>query len=138
MGFGGLSAPQERFDDKVEIITESGCHIWLGCVTRQGYGQLWFNGKVRYTHRLSYEWNHGEIPEGLMVLHSCDTRCCVNPNHLRVGTVKDNAEDRMARGRDYNTNKTHCINSHEYTPENTYKRPNTEYKECRKCRREKR
>lgn len=56
-------------------------------------------GKMFYAHRVSYEDNFGEIPEGKLVLHRCDIGCCVNPDHLYIGDYKQNALDRHVRGR---------------------------------------
>lgn len=90
---------KERFEGKVERVTESGCWIWLGGVTGSGYGALGVDNKVKSTHRVSWNLYHGEIPEGLCVLHTCDTKLCVNPSHLFLGTNKDNTADMLKKGR---------------------------------------
>jgi len=73
----------------------SGCWIWQGRVSRNGgYGQF-----VVRAHRLSVELTSGPIPEGLVVLHLCDNPRCVRPDHLRVGTSKENTQDAIAKGR---------------------------------------
>jgi DNA-binding transcriptional regulator YiaG len=92
-----------RFWRKVD--KSSDCWLWTGALDSAGYGQISVGTKaaggrkLALTHRLSYEWHHGPIPEGLMVLHSCDIRRCVNPAHLSVGTHADNAADMVSRGR---------------------------------------
>lgn len=63
------------------------------------YGQLYFKGKNYYTHRLSYTIFKGEIPEGLIIRHTCDNPCCVNPRHLILGTKSDNTLDALKRNR---------------------------------------
>jgi hypothetical protein len=76
------------------------CWLWTGFVKDNGYGQFGrgaFDGV--YAHRFSYELHAGPVPAGLFVLHRCDVRNCVNPDHLFVGTAKDNADDRDAKGR---------------------------------------
>jgi hypothetical protein len=80
-----------------------GCWEWTGTVLNTGYGQLGFfrNGKRtnHAAHRLSYEINKGPIPRGLFVCHHCDNPRCVRPEHLFLGTAKDNSQDMVAKGR---------------------------------------
>ena len=75
-----------------------GCWIWHASGSN-GYGSLAIAGYHHPAHRLSYVYHVGPIPAGLFVLHACDVRACVRPSHLRVGTAKDNADDRTDRGR---------------------------------------
>lgn len=80
-------------------VNESGCHIWCGSQS-QGYGSMRFEGKRWLAHRLSYEMHHGAFPEcqtGLVVCHKCDVKLCCNPDHLYLGTDKQNARDRADR-----------------------------------------
>lgn len=77
-----------------------GCWIWLGNKDGCGYGFLKSNGRNIKAHRLAYElYNFKRIPEGYVVCHACDNPSCVNPSHLFVGTMKDNCDDRDAKGR---------------------------------------
>lgn len=94
-----LSKFDRYLEDNIEIVTETGCWIWTKAWTRAGYGQLDINKKRMYTHRLSYEKFKGLIPEGMIVCHKCDTPSCCNPDHLFVGTFKDNTMDKIAKGR---------------------------------------
>ncbi|MCC6591604.1 MAG: HNH endonuclease [Bryobacterales bacterium] len=87
----------ERFWSKV--FKSDKCWLWTAGVINGGYGQIWVNGRNRYAHRLSFEIANGPIPDGLDVLHACDTPACVNPAHLYLGDDKRNAADRVARGR---------------------------------------
>lgn len=91
---------KDRFLKFVEPITETGCWIWTGGVFRHGYGMFSpEKGKTKSAHRMSYELFVGEIPGELCVCHKCDTPLCVNPAHLFLGTVADNARDMDNKGR---------------------------------------
>jgi len=92
--------PQERFWARVD--KSGSCWLWTGYVTENGYGQFGqstVSGDNEYAHRYSYKISHGPIPEGSMVLHKCDVRTCVRPDHLYLGTAKQNTADMDARGR---------------------------------------
>lgn len=75
------------------------CWVWTAANNGHGYGNTSFEGKRYLTHRLSYILAHGGIPDGLDVLHACDNPPCVRPDHLWVGTAKDNGRDMAAKGR---------------------------------------
>ena len=75
------------------------CWEWQGTKTTDGYGIFYHDKIIYYTHRLSYELFVDKIPDGLQILHSCDNPCCINPEHLRVGTNYDNVQDRQAKNR---------------------------------------
>ncbi len=78
----------------------SGCWEFTGPRFSNGYGKFWVPGRTRLgPHRISYEIFCGPISEGLLVCHHCDNRICINPTHLFLGTVKDNADDMVAKGR---------------------------------------
>lgn len=100
----------KRFCDYVDKIP-GGCWLWTGPLGGGGYGAF---GAARsscrsyreigevYVHRISWVAHFGPIPEGLWVLHKCDTPLCINPDHLFLGTNKDNSSDRKQKGRNPN------------------------------------
>ncbi len=98
---------QQRFDEKHKLKIEKpgknhdGRHwMWTATLNRpDGYGQIGVKGKIKGAHRVSYELHIGKIPNGLCVLHKCDIKCCVNPDHFFVGTHQDNSDDRVKKGR---------------------------------------
>jgi hypothetical protein len=77
----------------------TGCWLWLGATSRGGYGAAKRNQKQWAAHRLMWTLQRGPIPEGLNVLHRCDTPLCVNPDHLFLGTNADNTADMRQKGR---------------------------------------
>lgn len=124
---------EARFLSKV--LKSDGCWLWTGALNR-GYGGIKFNGRQRAAHRISYELFIGPITEGLAVCHRCDVRTCVNPAHLFLGTLHDNTQDMLSKGRAPHQSQTHCARGHERTPANT--RPtkrSSMHKECILCRR---
>jgi len=78
---------------------ENGCWIWSDSLNSSGYGTWWDGGKNISAHRSSWERNFGGIPNGKHVLHKCDVRNCVNPNHLFIGDVFSNMADMVEKGR---------------------------------------
>lgn len=79
------------------LVKADGCWPWQGTLTAEGYGQL--GTRSLRAHKVSYRIFKGEIPEGLLVLHTCHNPKCVNPNHLYLGTQRDNMDDKVLAGR---------------------------------------
>lgn len=75
------------------------CWLWTGAKQSQGYGMMWRDGRVLGAHKLAWIDTHGLVPEGMSVLHRCDNPSCVRPDHLWLGTTRDNAVDRQSKGR---------------------------------------
>jgi hypothetical protein len=89
---------EERFWSRV---VKDVCWVWTG-YRKAGYGQIGRGGRgsrIILTHRLSWIFHFGPIPEGLKVLHKCDNPPCCNPDHLFLGTDKDNVRDKINKGR---------------------------------------
>lgn len=80
-------------------VTESGCWIWIGSLNKGGYGQINVDHTMINAHRASWVVHRGSIPDGMSVLHACDVRCCVNPDHLFLGSHNDNMRDMKGKGR---------------------------------------
>jgi hypothetical protein len=94
-----------------DIVRTEGCIEWP--FTRvpgpRPYGQVQYQQRLWLTHRLSFTLHSGPIPEGMQVCHRCDNPPCVNPNHLFLGTRRDNMQDSVSKGRNFvprgNSNK---------------------------------
>jgi hypothetical protein len=86
-------------EEDIFPVPECGCHIWMGPITKNGYGTVMIDRQKHYMHRLMYEKSKGPIPEGMNVCHSCDIPSCVNPDHLWLGTWMENQEDKVNKGR---------------------------------------
>jgi HNH endonuclease len=85
---------RQRFATRIRVDDPAGCWIWSGTrQTADGYGGIRIAGTVWLAHRLSWTLSRGPIPEGLSVLHRCDTPPCIRPEHLFLGTQADNMLD---------------------------------------------
>ena len=113
-GRGSNTATYEKFLGK--IIKTGDCWIWQAALNPHGYGFFGYNGRQTLVHRVSYMFHKGEIPYGLVIMHTCDTPSCVNPAHLIAGTQKENIQDCIAKGRHAMQSiwaNNFCVNGHE-------------------------
>ena len=104
---------KERFDAKWMLCEETGCWIWMASRKPKGYGS--FYGKVGSTdqaHRWAWMLYRGPIPDGMMIDHICRVHACVNPDHLRVVTARQNTIENSLSFMAVNARKTHCIHGH--------------------------
>lgn len=143
---------RRRFMSKVRVLP-NGCWEWSGTLTSYGtgagYGLFWLEGKNRPAHRVSWSWANGPIPDGAVLDHTChsDSECsegtsclhrrCVNPDHLRPTSTRENLLAGRTRAAK-NAAKTHCPQGHPYDDENTgtYRKGGSIIRRCRTCNRE--
>jgi hypothetical protein len=112
MAARGQLSVEQRFAMQWMPEPNSGCWLWLGTISNVGYGKLYAFGQTKASaHRVSYQLHVGAIPDGMMVLHHCDVRPCVNPDHLFLGTADDNTKDMLSKGR-HRTRPNHGAANH--------------------------
>lgn len=126
---------------KVIYDRKTGCWNWAAGKNGKGYGYMTVSGKQRPAHRLAFEAAYTKIPKDLVIDHKCRNRGCVNPEHLRIVTPKQNALENNSGKSAENIVKTHCVNGHEFTPANTIvkwrdARHRHMRRVCRTCQRE--
>jgi hypothetical protein len=94
----------DRFHDKFTPEALTGCWLWTGAVKEKNYGVIGLGRRgegIEKAHRVAYRLYKGDIPQGLCILHNCDNPACVNPDHLRLGTLKENSQDCVSRKRNF-------------------------------------
>lgn len=127
---------EERFWKHVRVASESECWPWTGFKAPYGHGRVSVNRKMDNAHRVSWRLAFGEIPDGKHVLHNCHNPSCVNPGHLRLGTHRENMDDRNALGR-WNSpmaKRTECKNGHAFVDGSFRQYRNARI--CRTCKRD--
>lgn len=122
--------------DRVSFEPNSGCWIWENNTYSNGYGRAHIRPFEISTHRLSWMLFKGEINNDLHVCHKCDTRLCINPDHLFLGTNFDNMHDKIKKGRlNYPNPVTVCKHGHSFDEANTkyYFVNGKQHRACRSC-----
>lgn len=128
-----------RYLTKKSAANDSGCREYTGDLNVHGYGNVPFGGRTILAHRAAaYAWMGFDIDSKLYVCHHCDNRRCINPDHLFVGTAKENTQDCISKGRFKGTanlvrRKTHCKRGHELADPNlVYNKIGRQCKACAK------
>lgn len=126
-----------RFIAKTKM-SNNGCVDWSGNMGAFGYGLVNYKGKRFRAHRLAYCFANGidvfTLSPKQFVCHSCDNRKCVNPEHLWLGTCKDNLVDASDKQRLHYQKRTHCNHGHPFSGENLFMRIDGG-RGCLECRR---
>lgn len=132
VGVAVLQALPARIASKISV-DESGCWMWNAYRNQLGYGTVRFDGRKWLAHRVTFTLLVGPIPEGLVLDHLCRNRGCVNPDHLRPCTQRENTH---APGSESiavaHAARTHCPRGHAYAGRNLYVNPQGS-RECRTC-----
>jgi HNH endonuclease len=138
-------ADLRRFERFVSPEPNSGCWLFTGTGTQDGYCYFNYGGSLPKgvmlgAHRFAFSVWREPIPDGMHVLHRCDVRCCVNPDHLFLGTAEDNMRDMVSKGRHRLTNrplanslKSSCRHGHPLSGDNLWIRKDGS-RICKACR----
>ncbi len=119
------------------VIIKDGCWEWTNRLLKSGYGNMKFNGKTLLAHRVSLIVHGFEIPERMCVDHICKNRGCINPNHLRIVTTRQNVLENSNGITAKNKLKTNCLRGHELSYKNlglTIDKNGANKRYCKQCK----
>lgn len=111
----------DRFWRKVEKpANDEDCWKWTGSTNkRTGYGEMWYHGKLRHAHRISYRLHFGPLEPFKVCDHQCNNRWCVNPSHIKLTDQRENCtREGVESPHGVNKRKTHCIHGHPLSGDN--------------------
>ena len=108
----------QRFHDKYIVDPETGCWIWTGAKTANGYGRFRWEGRMQRAHRVAYAAANGDIPAGMQVDHICNRPSCIRPDHLQLATPAENVRYAIERDGTHIGARTHCPRGHALTADN--------------------
>lgn len=110
---------ERNFKMKFYEVEPHLCWNWIGSMSKGGYGRIRLPGLYDvYAHRVAFVLKNGYVSSDMVVDHKCRNRRCVNPDHLREVTHRVNSLENSVSVPSYNFKKTHCVNGHEFTPDN--------------------
>jgi hypothetical protein len=124
---------EERLMRRREIDA-NGCWLWTASVNKSGYGIIWQDYTMKLVHRVSLELVGRPIPDGLVTDHLCRVRRCFNPDHLEAVTRRENTMRSPIAVAAIHARKTHCVNDHPFSEENTYAWTDANGRTRRRCR----
>lgn len=122
--------------EKIKFFAPGECWEWTGSKDKTGRAKFRLHGESTIAARTAYLLANGEFDRSCLILHTCDNPSCVNPEHLFLGTHRDNMIDMTIKGRGITpySGITHCKYGHKFTPENTIYRDKPKGRRCRICR----
>lgn len=125
---------RERFEAKIVVDVQTGCHEWVGQLDRHGYGRFGAQRRDYYAHRFSWLLKYGSLPEIPLELdHLCRNPKCVNPLHLEAVTGRENKRRSSINVSTIHAHQTHCVNGHSFDELNTYIRRDNGARMCKTC-----